>query len=69
MFSFRQMKRKWIDQHKQIALETRKDLLTNKLVMVIRSDSSAPIDELADLSKAPFARIALADPKAVPAEG
>lgn len=53
--------------HKQIAPETRKDLLTNKLVVVIRSDSSARIDELADLTKAPFARIALADPQAVPA--
>jgi molybdate transport system substrate-binding protein len=53
--------------HKQIAPETRKDLLTNKLVVVIRSDSSARIDDLADLTKAPFARIALADPQAVPA--
>ena len=53
--------------HKQIAPETRKDLLTNKLVVVIRSDSSARIGELADLTKAPFARIALADPQAVPA--
>jgi molybdate transport system substrate-binding protein len=53
--------------HKQIAPETRKDLLTNKLVVVIRSDSSARIDELADLTKASFARIALADPQAVPA--
>ena len=53
--------------HKQIAPETRKDLLTNKLVVVIRSDSSVRIDELADLTKAPFARIALADPQAVPA--
>lgn len=53
--------------HKQIAPETRKDLLTNKLVVVIRSDSSARIAELADLTKAPFARIALADPQAVPA--
>ena len=53
--------------HKQIAPETRKDLLTNELIVVIRSDSSARIAELADLTKAPFARIALADPQAVPA--
>jgi molybdate transport system substrate-binding protein len=53
--------------HDQIAAETRKDLLTNKLVVVIGNDSSARIEELADLIKAPFARIALADPKAAPA--
>src|SRR6476646_872872 len=55
--------------HKQIAPETRKELLTNKLVAVIRSDSSARIAELADLTIAPFALIALAEPQSVPVGG
>ncbi len=52
---------------KQIALETRRDLLTNILVLVVRQDSTLRLEKLADLSGNAVTRIALADPKSVPA--
>jgi ABC-type molybdate transport system substrate-binding protein len=45
-----QMKAQMDRLHKQIAPNAQ-DLLTNKLVVVIGNDSSARIDELADLTK------------------
>jgi molybdate transport system substrate-binding protein len=46
---------------------TRHDLLSNTLVIVIASDSQAPLSAPADLKKSEFQRIAIADPKSVPA--
>ena len=52
---------------KQIAPQTRRDLLTNKLVVVERQDAKLPLDKLDDLQSSAISRIAIADPKAVPA--
>lgn len=46
---------------------SRRDLLTNALVIVARRDSSIQIHQLADLTGAKIARIAIANPEAVPA--
>ena len=52
---------------KEIAPESRTDLLTNKLVVIVRQDSALHLDNLEDLVKPECGRIALADSKAVPA--
>lgn len=52
---------------KHIAAETRSDLLTNKLVVIVRKDFALHFDNLGDLATPGCRRIALADPKAVPA--
>ncbi|HEY2139312.1 MAG TPA: molybdate ABC transporter substrate-binding protein, partial [Chthoniobacterales bacterium] len=52
---------------KQIVKETRSDLLTNRLVVVVRADSQLQIGSLSDLTNATFGKIAVADPRAVPA--
>jgi molybdate transport system substrate-binding protein len=50
-----------------IVKETRKSLLSNTLVIVTSSDSDLKIASPADLTSPKVRRIALADPKAVPA--
>jgi molybdate transport system substrate-binding protein len=50
-----------------IVAETRKSRLSNTLVIVIAADSALKIAAPEDLATAPVKRIALADPKAVPA--
>jgi len=52
---------------KEIAPETRTDLLTNKLAVIVRKDSALHLDNLEDLVRPECSRIALADSKAVPA--
>lgn len=52
---------------KQILPETRTDLLTNKLVVIVRKDSALHLDNLEDLVRPECSRIALADSKTVPA--
>jgi molybdate transport system substrate-binding protein len=52
---------------KQIAPDTRTDLLTNKLVVIVRKDFPQRLDDLSDLAKPECSRIALADPNSVPA--
>jgi molybdate transport system substrate-binding protein len=52
---------------KQIVPESRRDLLTNTLVAIVRQDSALHLDKLSDLANAAITRIAIADPKAVPA--
>lgn len=52
---------------KQIAGETRRDLLTNKLVVVVRQDVTVRLEKLEDLGSSAVTRIAIADAKAVPA--
>lgn len=47
--------------------DTRRSLLGNSLVIVVASDSPLTINSPADLAGDKFKRIALADPKAVPA--
>lgn len=50
-----------------IAIETRKSLLSNSLVIVVAADSALKINSPEALATARVKRIALADPKAVPA--
>lgn len=46
---------------------TRQDILSNRLVMIVPGESAASVQAPGDLAKADFKRIALADPKTVPA--
>ena len=50
-----------------ILTDTRRSLLGNSLVIVVASDSSLSISSPADLASDKVKRVALADPKAVPA--
>ena len=50
-----------------IAKETRKSRLSNSLVIVVSADSSFTIQSAGDLAEPKVKRIALADPKTVPA--
>ena len=56
-----------LEKDGHIVKETRKSRLGNSLVVVVGSDSSLKINSLADLAGAPVKRLALADPKTVPA--
>jgi molybdate transport system substrate-binding protein len=47
--------------------ETRKDLLNNRVVLVVPSDSSLGLTSLSDLALDKVKRIAIGDPKSVPA--
>lgn len=51
----------------KITPATRCDLLTNILVVIARKDSQQNLGQLSDLTKSEVARIAIADPQAVPA--
>jgi molybdate transport system substrate-binding protein len=59
---------KWADylQAKGLVAQ-RRDLLGNRLVLVVPKDSKLAVDKLEDLLQAKVTRIALGDPEAVPA--
>jgi molybdate transport system substrate-binding protein len=60
----------WMDELEKkglIAKETRRDRLSNSLVIVVPKDSTTSIASPRDLLQAGIGRLALADPKAVPA--
>jgi molybdate transport system substrate-binding protein len=50
-----------------ILKESRRDLLRNALVIVVASEKGAPVKTPADLAEPEVKRVALADPRAVPA--
>jgi molybdate transport system substrate-binding protein len=61
---------KWMDELEKrglIAKETRRDRLSNSLVIIVPKDSTLSITSPRDLVQAVVGRIALADPEAVPA--
>ncbi len=51
----------------QIAADTRKDLLSNSLVIVVPTDSTATLTSAAQLADPKFQKIALGQPQTVPA--
>ena len=66
-FSADEAKMNALDAKGLIVKDTRKSRLSNSLVVVIAADSPLPIHSASDLAKADVRRIALADPKTVPA--
>jgi molybdate transport system substrate-binding protein len=60
----------WVDtveQAKRVVVGSRKDLLSNKLVVIANSASNWTVAEPCAIAALPFKNIALGDPKAVPA--
>lgn len=66
-FSADEAKMNVLDKNGRIVRETRKSRLSNALAIVVTTDSTTKIQSAADLAEARIKRIALADPKAVPA--
>jgi molybdate transport system substrate-binding protein len=66
-FSADEAKMDALDRKGLIVRDTRKSRLSNSLVVVIASDSPMQIHSANDLVKADVKRLALADPKTVPA--
>jgi molybdate transport system substrate-binding protein len=66
-FSADEAKMDRLDKKDLLLKETRKSRLSNSLVIVVPADSEIKITSPADLATAKVRRIALADPKAVPA--
>jgi molybdate transport system substrate-binding protein len=66
-FSADEAKMDQLDKKDLVIKETRHSLLSNSLVIVVPADSDLQINSPADLADARIKRIALADPKAVPA--
>jgi molybdate transport system substrate-binding protein len=66
-FSADEAKMDGLEKRGLIVTTTRKSRLSNTLVIVVASDSTLKITSAADLASPPVKRIALADPKAVPA--
>lgn len=66
-FSADEAKMDALEKKGLILKETRKSRLSNSLVIVTATDSGIKINSAADLTNAKIRRIALADPKAVPA--
>lgn len=66
-FSADEAKMDALDKKALIMKETRKSKLSNALVIVVPDDSFTYISKAADLAEAKVTRIALADPKTVPA--
>jgi molybdate transport system substrate-binding protein len=66
-FSADQAKMDALEQAGLILKETRTNLLSNSLVIVVPADRGLEIHSPADLTNAAIRRIALADPQAVPA--
>jgi molybdate transport system substrate-binding protein len=66
-FSADEAKMDQLQQKGLIDPVTRRDQLSNTLVIIVPSDSRATVNGPADLRSAAFGRIALADPAAVPA--
>jgi molybdate transport system substrate-binding protein len=56
-----------LDRSGRIERGTRRDLLTNALVIVVRKDSPLAINDVSEIAGANISRIALADPQSVPA--
>ncbi len=62
--------RDWIDfldARGRTVAGTRRDVLSNRLVLIAHRDAVADVDELGDLATAEYRFLALADPQAVPA--
>jgi molybdate transport system substrate-binding protein len=66
-FSADEAKMDALEKKDLLVIGTRKSLLSNTLVIVVASDSPLKIASPQDLATPPVKRIALADPKAVPA--
>jgi molybdate transport system substrate-binding protein len=66
-FSADEAKMDALDKAGRIVKETRQSRLGNSLVVVVGADSSLTINSLANLTNASIKRLALADPKTVPA--
>lgn len=66
-FSADEAKMDTLDQAGLVATDTRRSLLSNTLVIVVSTDGAPAISSPADLAKASFGRIALADAQTVPA--
>lgn len=66
-FSADEAKMDALEKAGRIVRETRRSRLGNSLVVIVAADSSLKINSLADLAGAPVKRLALADPKTVPA--
>ena len=66
-FSADEAKMDALEKNGLILKETRKSRLSNSLVIVKAADSSLQINSAKDLAKANVKRVALADPKTVPA--
>ncbi len=66
-FSADDAKMDGLEKHGRILKETRKRRLSNSLVIVTAADSRIPINSPADLTGPKIKRLALADPKSVPA--
>ena len=66
-FSADEAKMEALDKKGLIVKGTRQSRLSNALVIVVASDSSLPIRAASDLTNAVVQRLALADPKTVPA--
>jgi len=66
-FSADEAKMDALDKKGLIVKETRKSRLSNSLVIVVAADSSIQVRSANELARADIKRIALADPKTVPA--
>jgi molybdate transport system substrate-binding protein len=66
-FSADEAKMDGLEKKSLILKEARKTKLSNALVIVVTSDSTLTVSKTADLTEAKVKRIALADPKTVPA--
>jgi molybdate transport system substrate-binding protein len=66
-FSADEAKMDDLTKHDLIVADSRKDLLSNTLVIVVPADSTAAITSAKDLANASFAKIALGETKTVPA--
>lgn len=66
-FSADELKMDALEEKGLLLPGSRKSLLSNSLVIVIAADSNLKINSAADLAQPTVKRIALADPKAVPA--
>jgi molybdate transport system substrate-binding protein len=56
-----------LEQKGMLVLGTRSNLVTNRLVLIVPSNSTAVINRFADLTKANVRRIAIGEPRSVPA--
>ena len=66
-FSADETKMDWLEKAGLIDVTTRKNRLSNSLVVVVPADSKLQIKSASDLTNAAVQQIALADPRAVPA--
>ena len=66
-FSADEAKMDTLERKNLVVKETRRSRLSNSLVIVVASDSTLPMRAASDLTNAAVQRLALADPKTVPA--